>query len=301
MGLLSDFAGAFATNVGNQMQQQEEIDYQLQIQEALERRRRQYQEEDYLRRRGDKNEDQATAINAAGPTIGYDDTGRQSLMGQRASVDPKTRALSVSRERLGDAPVTPTGRPFTVYDGQNKRTVQRFSDGSERDLGDPSPVRAASSGKSGAGARDRFEMRNIGGRVMRVNVSTGEKEDMGPASREGTKGSKSESVDDVRKLWNTTAKSINEAKGEELRSMAIQYGMDQRGMPTDDESLRTALLANMESEFSGRLKSASSRGDKPESNGEAEAIAAARAAIQRGAPEDAVLKRLREKFPGASL
>lgn len=294
MGLLGDFAGAFATNIGNEMQQQEQINYQLQIQEALERRRRQYQQEDEARRRRTSNEDKATAMNLSGPSVDLDEQGRQSLMRVRAEVDPETGALRGTRERVGDAPVMPEGRPFTVYDGQNKRTVQRFSDGSERDLGDPSPVRAPSSGGSskapiGEDGLTPYQRENIKAR----------KEREARLERQGGKGG--ERPDNVRENWTKTAKAIGEADGEVLRSIAAQFGMDQRGLPTDDESLKAALLARVDADFGKRLKAASTRGDKSESSDEAKAIAAARAAIDRGAPADAVLKRLREMYPGASL
>lgn len=257
MSLLRDFVGSFASNIGAEMYQREADDRALKLQEELENRRILRQQEAETRRRLQQNEDKATELNMAGAQIGTDDDGRPSLLRFRAEADPASGALRVSKERIGDAPVTPVGRPMTIYDGDNRRSVQRYSDGSEKDLGAPSPVRAArgASGSGGSSAKDRYELRNIGGRVMRVNVTTGEQTDMGPASKDGS--GKGESADEIRAKWTDTATKINAAEGEALRSIAAQYGMDQRGLPTDDETLKAAILGNVEAEFGERLKRAS--------------------------------------------
>lgn len=153
MGFLSDFAGAFSTNVGNQMQQQEEQDYQARLQEALERRRRKYQEEDELRRRKMSNEDRATQMNMSGPQIGMDDQGRQSLLRANMTVDPMTGALSGTRERIGDAPVTPTGEVERKV-GDKIVRYRTFSNGQEEVVAE-APRYKANVGGADIGGADR--------------------------------------------------------------------------------------------------------------------------------------------------
>lgn len=280
MGLLGDFAGAFLSNVGNEMYDNERQQQALALQEALEARRVQREQERELRQRRNQNEDRATELNLQGPQIGVDDQGKQALLRVRAEVDPETAAIRGTRERVGDAPVTPVGRPFTVYDGTNRRSVQRYSDGSEKDLGAPSPVRAASGGGSGGGSstKPKYELRNIGGEVMRINVNDPESkpQSMGPASKTGA--SKEDSADTIRSKWTAVATAINSAEGEALRSIAAQYGMDQRGLPTDDESLKSALLAQVDAEFGKRLKGGARAEQPKQKDAESPPVAGAKKA-----------------------
>jgi len=84
-------------------------------------------------------------------------------------------------------------------------------------------------------------------------------------------GKGGERPDNVRKAWDEEAARTAELEGEALRSKAAQYGMDQRGLPTDDETLRSALMAQIDAQYGKRLESASKRGgdkqpkpDKPD-------------------------------------
>lgn len=73
-------------------------------------------------------------------------------------------------------------------------------------------------------------------------------------------GKGGERPDNVRKAWDEEAARTAELEGEALRSKAAQYGMDQRGLPTDDETLRSALMAQIDAQYGKRLESASKRG-----------------------------------------
>lgn len=69
-----------------------------------------------------------------------------------------------------------------------------------------------------------------------------------------------ERPDNIRKAWDDEAARTSALEGEALRSKAAQYGMDQRGLPTDDETLRSALMAQIDAQYGKRLESASKRG-----------------------------------------
>lgn len=295
MGFLTDFAGAFASNIGGELKQREDQDYQLKLQGALERRRRQYQQEDELRRRKMGNEDRAAQMNLSGPQIGLDDQGRPSLLRVNATVDPMTGALGGSRERVGDAPVTPVGRPFTVYDGQNKRSVQRYSDGSEKDLGEPSPVRAAKSDKAVVNRQRFTTVTNPDGSKSQFDEQTGEHVRDLP-SKPGSRSGKGESADAIRKSATEYAKEVAEAEGEVLNSLAAQWGIDQRGLPSDDESKRIAILASMEADVQERLdaargKSKSKPADKPKDEKPSYAELAAQVKAKRPDLSDAEVRQ----------
>lgn len=69
-----------------------------------------------------------------------------------------------------------------------------------------------------------------------------------------------ERPDNIRKAWDDEAARTAALEGEALRSKAAQYGMDQRGLPTDDETLKSALMAQIDAQYGKRLESASKRG-----------------------------------------
>ncbi len=74
-----------------------------------------------------------------------------------------------------------------------------------------------------------------------------------------------ERPDNIRKAWDDEAARTSALEGEALRSKAAQYGMDQRGLPTDDETLRSALMAQIDAQYGKRLESASKRGGDKQS------------------------------------
>lgn len=221
MGLLGDFAGAFATNIGNEMYQNEQEQRAIALQEALEQRRIQREQERELRQRRNQNEDRATELNLQGPQVGIDDQGKQALLRVRAEVDPETAAIRGTRERVGDAPVTPVGRPMTIYDGPNRRSVQRYSDGSEQDLGAPSPVRAASGGSS-ASTKVRT-VTNSDGSKTDYDPSTGKELKHFPAKGGG--GSKPADKEKARETYMKDRAFIRDAQSvDELTTYLTSIG-----------------------------------------------------------------------------
>ena len=300
MGALSDFLRGAAGEVYNQSAQRRQMEQQTQAEDDRMRRQLKFAEAAERRRRLGANQDRAAELNAQGLQAGIDESGRQALYRVTADVDPNTAGLSTRRERVGDAPVTPVGRPFTVYDGANKRSVQRYSDGTEKDLGDPSPIREENAGSSVP--RDAEGLTPY--QRMQLEETRKNRERL---ERQSGKGG--ERPDNVRKAWDEEASRVSQMEGEALRSKARQYGMDQRGLPTDDETLKSALLAQVDAEYGKRLESARSRkpaGQEAPTRSSAQpdqqdAIRQAKAAIAAGAPRDAVIERLRKLGIEASL
>lgn len=309
MGLLGDFAGAFLSNVGNEMYDNERQQQALALQEALEARRIQRQQEAELRRRKQQNEDESVKLNMQGPQVGVDDAGNQGLLRIRSSVDPESGALRAERERVGDAPITPVGRPMTIYDGANRRSVQRYSDGSEKDLGAPSPVRAASGG--GSSSTKVRTVTNSDGSKTDYDPNTGAELKHFPAKGGGGKkdGDKPE---DVRKLWDDEITRASELEGRALLSKAKQYGITEprfdgvgTAPPVDEEAVRAALLDKIDAKYGSRLKSSGASGGagvgKPDDASAAQlktppqdVLSQAKNAIKNGASAESVRERLRK-------
>ncbi len=92
---------------------------------------------------------------------------------------------------------------------------------------------AALGGRGGRGggssANDRFELRNIGGRVMRVNITTGEKEDMGPSAGEGSGGAGGMTEKGWREGMDQTLSSIQGADAGKLKQVRRADGPGQLG------------------------------------------------------------------------
>ena len=134
---------------------------------------------------------------------------------------------------------------------------------------------AALGGRGGRGggssANDRFELRNIGGRVMRVNITTGEKEDMGPSAGEGSGGAGGMTEKGWREGMDQTLSSIQGADAGKLKSIIRQYGGDNQVLipgANDKETeagLREMAFAVAETYWNERKpsKSAKSQGEKP--------------------------------------
>lgn len=146
--------------------------------------------------------------------------------------------------------------------GNDLVTYRVYEDGSEEEVARGPRASAgrgggssrAAIGEDGLTAYQREQLKRTDAREARLGKQSG-------------KGG--ERPDNVRKAWDEEAARTAELEGEALRSKAAQYGMDQRGLPTDDETLRSALMAQIDAQYGKRLESASKRGDdKPGSSAE---------------------------------
>ena len=130
--------------------------------------------------------------------------------------------------------------------GNDLVTYRVYEDGSEEEVArGPRASAGRGGGSGGSGAKDRFELRNIGGRVMRVNITTGEKEDMGPSAGEGSSGSGGMTEKGWREGMDQTLSSIQGADAGKLKSMIRQYG----GM--DDPVIQSMVKRNEAGEVDG--------------------------------------------------
>lgn len=251
MGKLMDFLGGAAGYLANDLNAKREEERRREARKEEFAQQLDYVKASKMLTRKMDNEDRAAELNAQSPQIGLGDNGRQEIYRIKASVDPATSALQTTRERVGDAPVMPEGRPFTVYDGPNKRTVQRFSDGSERDLGDPSPVRAPSGGKSGG--KRRTTLRNIDGRVKMVDQDTGEViQDLGAAGAADPE----KTAADIRKRYNADQKAIAEADRRTLKMMLKNVAGDVPASvyQMDDAGLRNFVAKSYDDHYSQMME-----------------------------------------------
>lgn len=244
MSFLADFGGAFFTGVGNEIQQRENEDRQLRLQMALEDRRRRIS-------RQDRFSDLVTENNLnAKPYVGYDSQGRMGLLQDEFAMGD-TGPTRTAR-RLGDAPRVPT-KEVERKVGDKIVRYRQFSDGTEEVIAEAPRYRP-----DGGGSRQEIGEDGLTA-YQRAQLEERRK-NRERLERNGGKGG--ERPDNVRKAWDEEAMRIGEMEGEALRSKAAQYGMDHRGLPTDDETLRAALLAQVDAEYGKRLESARSRGGK---------------------------------------
>jgi len=247
MGLLGDFVGAFATNVGNEMYDNERQQQAIALQEALERRR-------IARAQNIKTKTAVPVPIPFGNPVqrGPGNWEQPTKIERGALLNENTLELDRPAS-LEDGPYLPATDPNALTPAQAETARQKELDRASRE--NAARIRGSSrGGGGGSSAKPKYELRNIGGEVMRVNVNdpNAKPQSIGPASKSG--GSKEESADAIRAKWTSVATAIGSAQGEALRSIAAQYGMDQRGLPTDDESLKSALLAQVDAEFGKRLK-----------------------------------------------
>lgn len=246
MGLLGDFVGAFATNVGNEMYDNERQQQAMALQEALERRR-------IARAQNIKTKTAVPVPIPFGNPVqrGPGNWEQPTKIERGALLNENTLELDRPAS-LEDGPYLPATDPNALTPAQAETARQKELDRASRE--NAARIRGSSRGGGGSTAKPKYELRNIGGEVMRVNVNdpNAKPQSIGPASKSG--GSKEESADAIRAKWTSVATAIGSAQGEALRSIAAQYGMDQRGLPTDDESLKSALLAQVDAEFGKRLK-----------------------------------------------
>jgi len=246
MGLLGDFVGAFATNVGNEMYDNERQQQAMALQEALERRR-------IARAQNIKTKTAVPVPIPFGNPVqrGPGNWEQPTKIERGALLNENTLELDRPAS-LEDGPYLPATDPNALTPAQAETARQKELDRASRE--NAARIRGSSRGGGGSTAKPKYELRNIGGEVMRVNVNdpNAKPQSIGPASKSG--GSKEESADAIRAKWTSVATAIGSAEGEALRSIAAQYGMDQRGLPTDDESLKSALLAQVDAEFGKRLK-----------------------------------------------
>lgn len=254
MGALSDFMRGAAGEVYNQRQQKRYMEEQEAAEERRTQRQLKYAEAAEARRRLAQNQDRATELNMQGPQVGLDDQGRPSLLRAIAEVDPNSGALTARRERVADAPRVPT-KEVERKVGDKIVRYRQFSDGTEEVIAEAPRYRP-----DGGGSRQ--EVGEDGLTAYQRAQLEERRKNRERLERNGGKGG--ERPDNVRKAWDDEAVRIGEMEGEALRSKATQYGMDQRGLPTDDETLRSALLAQVDAEYGKRLESARSRGGRRE-------------------------------------
>ena len=138
MSFGTDFFGAFATNIGGQMQQNEDDQRKLALDRALEKHRRKLAKEDADEARQHAKEDEADRLNAmAQPT---------PLMGRYVMPEFRVEDGHMRRKDtdMGDAPPTRLGRVnSTTKDG--KRSGTEYTDGLTTWTvwdGEPMPPRA---------------------------------------------------------------------------------------------------------------------------------------------------------------
>lgn len=175
-----------------------------------------------------------------------------------ALLDERTAEV-VRPAALEDGPNVPTIDPNALTPAQAETARQKELDRASRENaarirgGSRGGSSRAEVGEDGLTAYQREQLKRTDAREARLGKQSG-------------KGG--ERPDNVRKAWDEEAARTAELEGEALRSKAAQYGMDQRGLPTDDETLRSALMAQIDAQYGKRLESASKRGgDKqPESN-----------------------------------
>lgn len=180
-----------------------------------------------------------------------------------ALLDERTAEV-VRPAALEDGPNVPTMDPNALTPAQAETARQKELDRASRE--NAARIRGSSRGggssraavgEDGLTAYQREQLKRTDAREARLGKQSG-------------KGG--ERPDNVRKAWDEEAARTAELEGEALRSKAAQYGMDQRGLPTDDETLRSALMAQIDAQYGKRLESASKRGgDKqpePEKTGD---------------------------------
>lgn len=251
MGRLLSFLGGAAKSLANT------IDQDRLEQKRIEDDQRQFDKQvswakaaEAIRANVKTNTEVPVPVPFGPPTKGADGSWSQGTKIARGALLDERTADVVRPAALEDGPALPTTDPMALTPAQAETARQKELDRASRE--NAARIRGSSRGGSSS-TKPKYELRNIGGRVMRINVNDPEAEpqDVGPASKTG---SKEDSADTIRKKWTDVATAINGAEGEALRSIAMQYGMDQRGLPTDDDSLKAALLAQVDAEFGGRLK-----------------------------------------------
>jgi len=227
---LRNFFSSLATGVGNEMARNEEIQRQMTVQEALEKRRLELQQAAADRAREQGIQDRNAEFQAGGPTLGYDAKGKPGLMQRALEIDPVTKAVRGSSTRVGDVPVTVQAR------GQQKTargtvTGVYMTDGSFIPDGDPLPPGAGQGSGGGNGGRGRYDVRTIDGRVKRVNLDDPtDIVDYGPAGS-GSAGGAGRKTPATPKLTpdqrTKYIKEIDAAKSvDEVRAVADGLGID---------------------------------------------------------------------------
>lgn len=154
MSRMRNFLSGLATGIGNEMQRNEEIQRQLTVQEALEKRRLALQQEAADRAREQGIQDRNAELQAGGPTPGYDAKGQPGLMQRALEIDPVTKAARGSSTRVGDVPVTVVSRG-TQKTAAGTVTGTYMSDGRFLPDGDPMPPGSGYGGGSGGNSLGR--------------------------------------------------------------------------------------------------------------------------------------------------
>lgn len=289
MSLLGDFAGNFLSIAGNNMQQQEDQDRAIRLQEEIERRR-------FARQQNMKAKTSLPEQRPVGAPYQDPQSGKWLQRTQQA----RQALLDENTGDVTQAAAWEDGQPVEVAD-PNALTPYQQAQISQKELDRAAKIQAAKErrGSGGSGA-PRGEDGLTAYQREQLKL---QREREARLTDQGTRGNggKKDTPDAVRKTWTETAAQISSADTQTLRSIAAQYGMDQRGLPSDDAALKDALLAQVDAEFGKRLQSSAGKARAPDTNDKtspppAKVIEAAREAIAKGADPAAVRKRVAEKL-----
>lgn len=289
MGKLMDFLGGFGGSLGNQLQEKRRMDYATAAEELQRKRMR---------------EDAATTYNLKTELEPPVPTpyGQPVQRGPGNWVQP-TRIARPGRLAASGTAVESPGAwedgPDVPAQDPNALTPYQQAQISQKELDREAKIQAAKErrGSDGSGA-PRGEDGLTAYQREQLKL---QREREARLTDQGTRGNggKKDTPDAVRKTWTETAAQISTADTQTLRSIAAQYGMDQRGLPSDDAALKDALLAQVDAEFGKRLESSAGKARAPDSKDKtspapAKVLQSARDAIAKGADPAAVRKRVAE-------
>lgn len=222
MGRLSDFLGAFAGNLGNQFAEKAKEKRLLDYQSAAQKMQEKTQIDAENRRRVAANQDRATELSIAPPSVGMNAQGQQTLQSVNASVDPVSGALSAERRDLGPAPVTPV-RYGTQTTAAGKVSGKHMSDGTFVPDGEPLKPREP---VGRAPPRRRTQIRDVPGKgQVLFDLDTGDEiRVVGPSAAE--KPPSAATTDAARSRYLTDLGRIEKAEtAEQLATLAKSAGV----------------------------------------------------------------------------
>lgn len=246
MGLLGDFAGAFATNIGNEMQQNEREQRAMALQEALERRR-------IARAQNIKTKTAVPVPVPYGNPVqrGPGNWEQPTKIERGALLNENTLELDRPAS-LEDGPYMPTTDPNALTPAQMETARQKELDRESRE--NAARIRGASRGGSGGGMTE-FQRASI---------------DERKANRERLEKQRGGSGGMTEKGWregmDATLSSIQGAEAGKLKSIIRQYGGDNiMTANMDDDMLREAAFSVAETYWNER-KPSGKKASEPDTN-----------------------------------
>ncbi len=222
MDSLTDFGGGFFQNQALQAGERRQIS----VREALEAKREAKRLADEQRRRQQGMEDAVVMRNLdSQPRVGLDKTGKQALMLDSFAMQNGVPARETTV--IGDAPRTKVGRPYQVYDGPNRVSMQDYSDGTSAALGAPSPVRQAGEGRAPPRAAFKDFKRPDGSvEQWRIDPITGDKlEKVGESGPSSDKPPTAASLREAENNYQSNLIRAGKASKEDLLSMGTALGL----------------------------------------------------------------------------